>query len=232
MRTFTEFIASISDEDKENYNMYNPIRSKQVLRLIYDSLNDKYDFTYTDLNGLVRCDKAMKDILYTYLAIIEEMVKSYLFSNYDLNKDLSANADDIRKISLKDIDRHIIKCNIKDGEITNLYKSYSLAFSQLIKLLENQKDNHFDLDKLKIVNELRNKVMHHYPLLFDSNSNSLRDELEKQIYCMIDVLPERYVIGNSEYKGFIDKLNSPVNKTKENTNGKFNDLLINIEKRL
>lgn len=231
MRTFKEFIDLLTDKDKENFDLYSPIRSKQLYRIIYEALNNKYDFTYSELNSLVRCDKAIKDILYKYLAIVEEMARSYLFSNYDLNEDLSDGTDDIRKISFENINNHLEKRDIKDGEVTYLYKAYSLTFSKLIKILADNKDDHFNLAKLNKVNELRNKVMHHYPLLFDTNSRPLKVELEEQINCLIEVLPERYVKGNDKYEGFIDELNHPINKTREKTNGKFNDLLINIEKR-
>ncbi len=231
MRSFKDFIETLNDEEKENYEMYNAIRGKQIYRIVYEALNGKFDFDYTEMNRIIRCDKALKDILYKYLAIIEEMVKNYLFSNYDLSKDITGGLDNGKRIHFKDINNNLIKRNVIDGEITCLYKTYSLTFSQLIKLLENEKDYEYDLEKLKIINELRNKVMHHYLLLFDENSKSLNERLENQIYVLISVLPRRYLIGNEEKKGFIEELNFPINKTKEKTNHKFDSILINIEKR-
>ena len=231
MCSFKDFIENLNDEEKENYEMYNVIRGKQIYRIVYEALNGKFNFDYTEMNRIIRCDKALKDILYKYLAIIEEMIKSYLFSNYDLSKDITIGLDNGKKIPFKDINNNLIKRNVIDGEITYLYKAYSLPFSQLIKLLENKKDYTYDLEKLKIINELRNKVMHHYLLLFDENSKSLNERLENQIYVLISVLPRRYLIGNDEKKGFIEELNIPINKTKEKTNHKFDSILVNIEKR-
>lgn len=231
MRSFSDFIETLNDEEKENYKMYNEIRGKQVYRIVYEALNNKFDFNYTEMNRIIRCDKALKDILYKYLAIIEEMVKSYLFSNYDLSKSITIRLNSLKKIHFNDINDNLIKRNVIDGEITYLYKVYSLTFSQLIKLLENKKDNKYDLKKLKIINTLRNKVMHHYLLFFDENSKLLNEELKIEINALISVLPKRYLIGNKEKKGFIEELNFPINKTKEKTNHKFDALLFNIEKR-
>lgn len=230
MKSFEDFIENLNDEDKVNYAMYNAIRGKQIYRIVYEALNNKFEFTYMEMNRIIRCDKALKDILYKYLAIIEEMVKSYLFSNYDLSEDIIESLKEGKKIRFKDINKYLIKRKVINGEITYLYKNYSLTFSELISLLENKKDDKYDLNKLKAINVLRNKVMHHYLLLFDVNSKFLNKELESQIYVLISILPKRYLIGNEEKKGFIDELNFPINKTKEKTNHKFDSILLNIEK--
>ena len=164
MQTFQKFIETLNDEEKENYEMYNAIRGKQIYQIVYEALNGKFEFNYTEMNRIIRCDKAMKDILYKYLAIIEEMVKSYLFSNYDLSENIIEGFKESKKIQFDDINSNLIKRNVINGEITFLYKAYSLTFSQLIRLLENKKDDKYDLDKLKVINDLRNKVMHHYLL--------------------------------------------------------------------
>ena len=216
---FEEFIRILSYKDKENYDRYSILRGKQSYKIIYECLS-KIDnnISYTDVNSFVRYDKKMKDILYIFLGSLEEYIKNYIFTNYDFKYRTGYDETPITFYNqLPDIE----KKTVCDYEITELYKRYGLNFKDMVDLLRDHAGEHpFDIDKLYMVKELRNDVMHHTPLLFNYKSESTVQVANKRIMALIELLPGHYK------KCLSEDLNDITTTTKENTRGRFTDLML------
>lgn len=218
---FEEFIRTLSYKDKENYDRYSVLRGKQSYKIIYECLS-KIDnnISYTDVNSFIRYDKKMKDILYIFLGSLEEYIKNYIFTNYDFKYRTGYDETPITFYNqLPDIE----KKTVCDYEITELYKRYGLNFKDMVDLLKDHADEHpFDIDKLYMVKELRNDVMHHTPLLFNYKNESTVQITNERIMALIELLPSHY------RECLCEDLNDITTKTMNNTKERFNDFVLKI----
>lgn len=217
---FNEFIKNLNEDDRNNYDTYSIVRGKQQYKIIYNALS-KYDeiIAYKDVNSFVRYDKAIKDVLYKYLGALEESIKVHIFSHYDFKNDISLKKD--KYIFFNQIQGLIEPKKVSMDEISELYKRYELNFKDMVDLLvEFEPVGVFDTNKLYEIKELRNDVMHHTPLLFSVESESLLMQTTKRITYLIDMLPKFY-------KQFIaEDINDKTNHTKKNIKEKFYSLLL------
>ncbi len=211
---YTEFINGLSEKDKANYEQYSLIRSPITYRIIFEALSSfNQNVTYQDVNSFVRYDKALKDILYPYLAVIEEKIKAIIFRNFDINPDSAEEEKEYRifdKLSSK------LKESKSRNEITALYKKFALNFGG-IKLLIEKYPKYFEgihNEDLDLVNILRNKTMHHLPLLFDYNGSIVKETAE-QIKALISLLPECYK------ESFVKDICYITSKTMDNIDSSF-----------
>lgn len=209
-KSFNEFIAQLSNEDKSNFLKYKEIRGIQTYKIIYDSLSKlDYNITYKDVNTIVIYDKALKKILYKYLGTLEDYIKNYIFTNFDFLDNSKLNK--MKYVYFNDLPKCQSKRNY-NSEITELYKRYNLTFGEMIKFLKEYKVTSFDLDKLAEIKELRNMVMHHTPLTFNVNSESIICDTQKKINQLLIMLPNNYKCG------LIKDIDYITNKTKNNVN--------------
>ena len=222
-KTFTEFIENLSEEDSKNFKKYSPVRGKIIYRLIFNELKESgEDFTYTELNCILRYDKALKDCLFKYIGALEETLKTYIFSNYNLKR------TNISGIKLKDYYRNweelsnaIEKYYDRSGEITELYKRFALNFGGIIGFLRENKCP-YDCDKLNEIKTLRDRVMHHLPLLIDEEGKWVAEDRGNQIGLLKDMLPDQY------RHNLIKAIDRLTDKTKEQLDKKFHYLLIEV----
>ena len=215
--SFNEFINKLNKKDRENFYRYSKIRGVQLYKIIYYSLNRISDnVSYQDVNSFIKYDKALKDVLYTYLGSLEEYIKVYIFANYDFEANVEHNK--YSYLYFKDLPKTI---NVKnnDNEITELYKRSSLMFGGLIEFLDYHNDKTFDIEKLKKVKFLRNDVMHHSPLIFDWNYNSKVDVVNDRIQSLIDILPKEYI-------GLSIEINKLTTKTIGNIDACFKEFVL------
>ena len=216
--SFDDFIKNLSEEDKNNFEKYKDFRGVQYYKIIYTTLINKCDnVTYTDVNSFIRYDKALKDVLYTYLGTLEDYTKNYILCNFDFTKDAKLEKDYyvyFDKLPACE------KKNVGFGEITELYKRYALVFDSMIQFLRKYSPDKFDLKRLINIKDLRNDVMHHKPLLFDVNFDSKNDNINKKISSLIELLPESHRIGLK------NALNDKTLKTKENIKEEYYDFLL------
>ncbi len=217
---FESFIKELSEEDLKNFNQYKDIRGIQTYRIIFEALNKKNDtIRYKDVNSLVIYDKALKDVLYTYLGTLEDYIKNHILTNFDFSSN-----EDLDKDRYKHI-KGLPKCEkrlVYLGEITELYKRYALLFSDMIEFLKEYDKEFCNLDDLENVKSLRNLVMHHLPLLFDTNFDSLKLSTLTEVISLINLLPESYK------KGIRDNIFSITKGTKENLNEIYHEYLLEV----
>ena len=218
--SFQEFVSSLSENDKKNFEHYSKIRGAQQYYIIFNALSKiKDNPTYKDVNSFIIFDKAIKDILFTYLAALEESIRNDILLKFDF--DSTENLKD--KYSYFDNKFPKSKCIRKNNvpyEITEFYKRYALNFGAMVLFIKEFMDNEYDCDKLDIIVNLRNSVMHHSPLLFDFSCNSTSNKTLEQIKVLIEMLPDGYK------KGLIDNLIVPNNATKKNINEAYYNCLL------
>lgn len=216
---FDEFIKSLSIEDKTNFEIYSKVRGVQLYKIIFEHLiKIDSNITYNDVNSFVKYDKSLKDILFKFLGTIEEFIKVFIFSHFDLDENKKLQK---KYRYLSNIKKVIVSKEIPFGEITELYKRFSLIFSDIVDFLEEfDTTQFFNINNLNKVSELRNKVMHHTPLLFDSSGQSTVKINEDRIQALIDSLPDFY-------KQFIrDEINEKTIKIKGRVNKNYFDLIL------
>lgn len=206
-QSFNEFITKLSKNDKRNFLKYRDIRGIHTYKIIYDFLakiDDKAN--YQDVNAFVIYDKALKQISYKYLGTLEDIIRNYILSNFDLVSKTCLKKE--KYMYFSELPRCELKINI-DGTITELYKRYNLNFKAMIEFLKTYNNNIFDIDKLNEIRKLRNRVMHHTTLLFDYNSNTIVNDTECKIKQLLIMLPIRYK------NGLIKNINHITLKTKQ-----------------
>ncbi len=219
---YLDFIESLDEKNKNNYNHYSKIRGVQQYRIIFETLKKTNEnVTYNDVNAFITNDKAIKEKLFKYLGVLEESMKVYIIKHYDLD----SRQENEKKIYhyFNELPKLIDKDN-SNGEITELYKKFGLLFSSILELLKEYHVNKYNIDDLKVVNELRNNVMHHSPLLFDCAFKSNANIVTKQIQALLRLLPVEY------QKGLKKEINNTIEKTKKSVNKDFWNYLIVTEK--
>ena len=219
---YLDFIESLDEKDKNNYNHYSKIRGVQQYRIIFETLKKTNEnVTYNDVNAFIMNDKAIKEKLFKYLGVLEESMKVYIIGHYDFDS-IQKNEKKIYHY-FNELPKLIDKDN-SNGEITELYKKFGLLFSSILELLKEYHVNQYNIDDLKVVNELRNNVMHHSPLLFDYTFKSNANIVTKQIQALLRLLPAEY------RKGLKKEINNTIEKTKKSVNENFWSYLIATEK--
>ena len=218
--TFEDFVDNLSKEDRENYDEYSEIRGVLQYRIIFETLHRICEeVKYSDVNAFVRYDKAIKDVLYKYLAIVEEKIRNEILSKFDFDS----------AVGLKDkyekFDRYFPKFKIIESdngksEITELYKRYALTFRNTVLFAKKYMKTEYNYKELDVVVNLRNEVMHHSLLLFNYDLGSTCEKTRKSIETLRNVLPDRY------RKGLIEGLKSINDKAKENIAPTYFNLLL------
>lgn len=212
--TFSEFIDSLSEVDRKNYDDFSKIRGKQQYRIIFETLNKiNPNVTWKDVNSFIIFDKAIKDTLFKYLGTLEELIRNDLLTRYDFAPDSGYKQKEYHWFN------SLPKCVLKNQvpeEITDFYKYFDLNFGDMVSFIKDyDKDqNIYDPNKLDIMVGLRNSVMHHAPLLFNYNFESTAQETLKKIKVLVDLLPERY--KNGAKGGIINNLKCTNANTKAN----------------
>ncbi len=220
---FQDFISSLSEKDKKNFEDYSKIRGVQQYRIIYETLlKIDSNVAYSDVNAFVIFDKALKDILFKFLGTLEEMIRNDLIIRYDFDPESSYKCEEYHYF--KQLPNCVSKKQRLD-EITDFYKYFALNFGDMISFIEeyDKEIQKYDIQKLKLILKLRNNVMHHSPLLFNYNYESTVNDAIDKIKVLIELLPERYKTGE---KGIINALKKANNATKKNINKAYYNCLL------
>lgn len=216
---FIEFISNLSEEDKLNFNKYSKIRDEQQYHIIYEVLKrENVEPRYIDVNSFIKYDKAIKDVLYKYLGTLEEYLKTIIFKKYEFE-----NVDNLKNKPYRTFRElpKVIEKDIAVGEITELYKKFALNFGDIIKFGKDYScfENINELEEIK---ELRDKVMHHLPILFNCDFTSTIEKTKNHVSNLLKVLPKDYV------NGLKDELTYLLNATKKNINSEYRKFLLEV----
>ena len=206
-----------TDEERQKAEFYLEMKGIAFHKAIFDYLCQKENKTipieWSDLSKELRSDKALRDILYKYLATLEEYIRAYISNKYED----TANQQDFW-IDTSRHDYNIIKTQLMSGK--PLFKTLEDAdFGTLIKqvkcLPEIDKHELFygvgTDENLDAVKELRNAVSHHKFLksckFKDCDvDGSDSDSLIANIQNLRQLLPLPYRVGENGRGGITQEL--------------------------
>ena len=216
---FKEFINNLSPDEKKNFTDYSEIRGVQQYKIIYETLNKiNSNVTYSDVNAFIIMDKDIKDALFTFLGTLEEYIRNDILLRFDFDMEANLSRDEYHYFN--GLPPCVKKKNNPD-EITEFYKRFNLNFGDLVSFIEKYDDTgKYDISKLIIIKDLRNDVMHHYPLLFNYNYELSVAKTLERVEVLKELLPKRY------QNGLMKKLKYSNDKTKENISKNYYECLL------
>lgn len=191
------------NQEKLDYEKYRAVRGNGAYQLIEDVLiilSQNNMIPYETFSGLMRYDKRLRDLLYTYLGTFEEYLRNLVFNSveYKGNKIIT-------KINKKNFDSF----DAGNTYDMNFYKHACFDFGSLITIVEmfyahlgfDPMDTVYKV-QLKNIQKLRNLVMHHSfilinPLSCDSieKIEQHKDKIKVWIDALHDSLPSEWQLG-------------------------------------
>lgn len=200
------FIEFKNEKEKEEAEFYISVKGValhcRVLDFLGFSFSPDEKVEWHKVSKLLRTDKATRDVIYIYLATLEEYIRAFISNKYgnDLQQNFWINGWG---------ERNQIKDNIERGQ--ELFEVLeNTEFGCLIKQVENLPiedkaqlfGNSYCKKNLDAVKELRNAVSHHKFLASYKLKTCIVDGVEG--YTLIDniknlrqLLPERYRYGKN-----------------------------------
>lgn len=205
-----------TDEERKKAEFYLEMKGIAFHKAILDYLCQKENKTipieWLDLSKELCSDKALRDVLYKYLATLEEYIRAYISNKYED----AATQQDFWIDSGRDYNR--IKTNINNGK--PLFKTLEeIDFGTLIKQVKNLPEiDRQELfcgvgtgENLDAIKELRNAVSHHKFLksckfkdcdVDGRNSDSLIANIQN----LCQLLPLQYRFGENGMGGITKEL--------------------------
>ena len=211
------FIAFKNEQEKEEAEFYMAVKGVELHRRILDYLGcdfEKSKIEWPKIANVLRTDKALRDIIYKYIATLEEYIRAFISNKYIDNVQQEFWIDGTSKRQ-----ENKIKTNIDSGK--NLFDVLEdTDFGSLIQQVKNlpieDKEQLFgDIysdTNLDAVKELRNAVSHHkflsgYKLKTCSVDGFEGCRLIDNIKNLRQLLPERYRYGKNGKGGITAELN-------------------------
>ena len=205
------------DEERKKAEFYLDMKGiafhKSILNYLCANCGKTIPVEWSDLSGELRSDKALRDVLYKYLATLEEYVRAYISNKYE--------DDAIQQVFWVDDSRYDynkIKTKLVNGK--PLFKTLEdVDFATLIKQVKHMPEldrnqlfvNVGSDENLDAVRELRNAVSHHKYLKLcqlksctvDGNKS---DSLIANIQNLRQLLPIQYHYGKNGMGGITKEL--------------------------
>ena len=199
-----------NQEEKDDFEKYRRLKGDDLYYQIYRILLEKTDrVRYVTVRAYIRYDKNLRDMLYVYLATLEEYCKAQLLNSFDVRIPKKYKGH-----CYKPLLEEIIE---KESDISTLYYGFEPDFGDLMHICQTKEVYEINVDDQKDIKDLRNKTMHHSLLLFGNakNEKELYDHfttLEKQLNAFAAALPQEYRKG---FLSDVEKLNrNSIHKTK------------------
>lgn len=215
--TKEEFLSKVqfeNDEEREDALFYINVKGLYLHNSIYNRLlkeNNNASITWKQISNELRTDKHLRDVLYIYLATLEEYIRAYISNKYE------NGLDQVFWINGKE-KRNKIKDNIDKG-VALFAVLENCDFGTLIKQVMNlptiDREELFGSvgtdENLTAVKELRNCVEHHRYLKVCSFKecmveNDRSNSLENNIQNLIQLLPKEYRNGKNGRGGIVGDL--------------------------
>lgn len=212
------FIAFKNEQEKEEAEFYMAVKGvelhRRILLFLGCTFSEKSKIKWFKIARILKTDKALRDVIYIYLATLEEYMRAFISNKYENNIQQKFWIDGT---SQRQEDK--IKTNIASGK--NLFDVLEdTNFGSLILQVKNLPDGDKKLlfgdaysdNNLGAVKELRNAVSHHkflamYELKFCSINGVEGCSLIDNIKNLRQLLPERYRYGKNGKGGITAELN-------------------------
>lgn len=210
------FIAFKNEQEKEEAEFYMAVKGvelhRRILLFLGCTFSEKSKIKWSKIARILKSDKALRDVIYIYLATLEEYMRAFISNKYENNIQQSFWINGRGE-------RNWIKDNIERGQ--ELFEVLeNTEFGCLIKQVENLPiedrtqlfGDSYCKKNLVAVKELRNAVSHHKFLAGDKLKTCSVDGFEgstliDNIKNLRQLLPERYRYGKNGKGGITAKLN-------------------------
>ena len=187
-----------SQEEEADFEKYRQLKGDDLYVQIFRILSEKTPkVKYVTVRAYIRYDKNLRDMLYIYLATLEEYCKARLLHSFDV---CVPKKNQCRRY--KDLVKNLVPRG--DGE-SNLYYVFQPDFGDLMHICSEKEVCKIKSSDQKTIKTLRNQTMHHALILFGNakTEKELSDHfntLEKQLNALVDALPREY------RNGFLDDI--------------------------
>jgi len=200
-------VIFVNKKEEEIYNHYLQVRGMAVYKMVYDALcllTGDNNVLASDLMGVIKYDKRLRDTIYTYLGTIEEYILTTICKFLDYTG--------MDEINDKDTSwrTNIIKT---ENYGYNLYKFWNASLSRMISIIEKYHilfDSYTGINILKDLNQIRmfrNKIMHHHFITIDPLSNDSKKAIYDRIkYIEQCVKSMVHLLPNDWKQGFINNI--------------------------
>lgn len=211
---FLEKVIFKDDEERDNALFYIDMKGLYLHIMIYDYLSKETGndhISWKQISDELRKDKGLRDVLYIYLATLEEYIRAYISNKYSDNTDQPFWINGWKK-------HNKISDNIKKGNPLFLVLQdvdFGTLVKQTLSLPQNDIENLFggngSKENLEAIKKLRNCVGHHQFLktcklktccVDGVESNSLIDNIKN----LCQLLPVEYRYGKDGNGGLIGNI--------------------------
>ena len=218
--TKEELLAQIlfnNEEERKKAEFYLEVKGiafhKSILDYLCTNCGKTIPVEWTNLSNELRSDKALRDVLYKYLATLEEYIRAYISNKFEDNTQQTFWINGKR-------DYNKIKTRLKSG--TPLFKvledvDFGTLLEQVKRLPVSDRKQLFGNvgsdTNLDAVKDLRNAVSHHKFLkqysfndciVDGNNSNSMISNIQN----LRQLLPVQYRFGENSMGGITQELKS------------------------
>ena len=212
------FIAFENDQEKEEAEFYMVVKGvelhRRILLLLGCSFSEKAKIKWSKIVRILKTDKALRDIIYIYLATLEEYMRAFISNKYEDNIQQNFWIDGSGQRQANKIQTNILHGKKLFDILENT--DFGCLIQQVKNLpIEDKKqlfgDTYSDTN-LDAVRELRNAVSHHKLLVSRELKKCIISEFEgctliDNIKNLRQLLPERYRYGKNGKGGITAEVN-------------------------
>lgn len=180
-------------EEKADFEKYRQLKGDDLYFQIFRILSEKTPkVKYVTVRAYVRYDKNLRDMLYIYLATLEEYCKARLLHSFDVCVPKKYQGH-----CYKELMKNLVP---RENERSTLYYGFQPDFGDLMHICSEKEVYKIKSSDQKAIKTLRNQTMHHALILF-GNSKTEEDlpehfnTLEKQLNALVNALPQEYRKG-------------------------------------
>ena len=216
--TKEELLAQIlfnNEEERKNAEFYLEMKGiafhKSILDYLCTNCGKTIPVEWTNLSNELRSDKALRDVLYKYLATLEEYIRAYISNKYEDNTQqtfwINGKRDYNKIITRLECGTPLFKV-LEDVDFGTLLEQVKRLPVSDRKQLFGNVGSDTNLDAVK---DLRNAVSHHKFLkqysfkdciVNGNNSNSMISNIQN----LRQLLPEQYRFGENGMGGITKDL--------------------------
>lgn len=218
--TKEELLAQIhfnNKEERKKAEFYLEMKGiafhKSILDYLCANCGKTIPVEWSDLSNELRSDKALRDVLYKYLATLEEYIRAYISNKYENDAVqqvfwVDESRYDYNKIKTQLVNGKPLSKTLEDVDFGTLIKQIKLLpaldRNQLFGVVGTD-------DNLEAVKDLRNAVSHHKFLRLYSFENctvngNKSDSLIANIKNLRQLLPAQYRFGENGMGGLTREL--------------------------
>ena len=182
-----------SHEEKNNFEKYRQLKGDDLYVQIFRILSEKTPkVKYVTVRAYIRYDKNLRDMLYIYLATLEEYCKARLLHSFDV-----CVPKKYQWHCYKELMKNLVP---RENEQSTLYYGFQPDFGDLMHICSEKEVYKIESSDQKAIKILRNQTMHHAMILFGNAKTEVEllehfNTLEKQLNALVNALPREYRNG-------------------------------------